>query len=133
MPGWLSALPWLIAAAGLVVGGGGTLWFKGKYHQCTAAREADRLAAEQARSAALEAARVASDRIITEQAQAIAATANRAAPVIERIIHATVTNSCGPVVRDAARGVRDILNAGGGQAEAGGGSPAAVPTAPDRR
>lgn len=127
---WLVALPWLIAAFGLVAGGGGTLWYRSEYHECVAAREADRTAAEKAKNAALDAARVKSDQIITEQAQALAATANKAGIYVEKIIHVPVTTDCvkSPAMRAATDGVRDIIGSpGGGAAAAGSGAPAAVP------
>lgn len=126
----LSSLPWLIAAVGLIVGGGGTLWYRSEYHQCVAAREADRTAAERARNEAIEAARVKSDQIINDQARALAETAAKVGTINERIVRVPVTTACAasPAVRAAADGVRAIIGPpGGGQAPAVSGSPAAVP------
>jgi uncharacterized protein YaiL (DUF2058 family) len=108
---WLSALPWLIAAFGLVAGGGGTLWYRSEFHECVAAREADRTAAEKAKNAALDAARVKSDQIITEQAKALAETAAKVSTVTERIIQIPVTTACAtsPAMRAGTQGVRDLL------------------------
>ncbi len=107
----LSSLPWLIAAFGLVVGGGGTLWFRGQYHECVAAREADRTAAEKAKNAALDAARVKSDQIIEEQAKALAVTAARVSTVTERIIRIPVSTACAQseAMRAGTEGVRNLL------------------------
>lgn len=127
---WLSTLPWLIAAFGLVAGGGGTLWYRSEFHQCAAAREGDRVAAEKARAAALAEAQARSDAIIVDQAQRLAETARRANTVRERIVHAPVTTSCAqsPAVRAALDGLRGITGpAGGGDPQAGRGAAAAVP------
>jgi hypothetical protein len=124
--------PWVLLLIVGLAGVAGTGWYRMRWEGCVAARAEDRVKAEQAKSAALEHAKNTSDAIIVEQAQALAATANRAAPVVERITHAPVTTGCGPVLRDAARGVRSILDSGGGETQAGGGPPAAVPAAKGR-
>lgn len=126
----LSALPWLVAAFGLLAGGGGALWYRGQYHACATAREADRTAAEKAKNEALADAQKRSDAIIVEQAQRLAETAQRANTVRERIIYAPVTKTCAdsPAVRAAIDGVRTITGSpGGGDPQTRSGAPAAVP------
>lgn len=132
---WLVALPWLIAAFGLVAGGGGTLWFRSEYEGCVAAREADRTAAEKAKNAAIAKAQATSDAIITEQAKALAETAAKVGGITERIIHVPVTTACAssPAVRAALDGLQSITGPpGGGDPQAQRGPPAGVP-APVRR
>jgi len=127
---WLRALPWLIAALGLVVGGGGALWYRSEYHKQVAAREAGRTAAEKAAREALAQAQARSDTIIVEQAQRIAEIAQRANTVRERIIYAPVTNVCAtsPAVRAALGGLQSRSRpSDGGDPKAGGDTPAAVP------
>ncbi len=133
--GWLTALPWLIAAFGLVAGGGGTLWYRSEYHECVSAREADRTAAEKAKNAAVAKAQATSDAIITEQAKALAETAAKVGGIRERIIHVPVTTACAssPAVRAALDGLQSIAGpAGGGDPQAKRGAPAALP-APAKR
>jgi hypothetical protein len=131
----LSALPWLIAAFGLIAGGGGTLWYRSEYHECTAAREADRTAAERAKNAAVAKAQATSDAIITEQARALAETAAKVGGIRERIISVPITTACAssPAVRAAIDGLRSITGSpSGSDPQAVGGPPAALP-APGRR
>lgn len=120
--------PWVLLAIVGIAGLAGTGWYRMRYHDCEAARAEDRVKAEQAKSAALEKAKETSDRIITEQAQALAESAAKAGGIIERIIHVPVTTVCRdtPAMRAATDGVRELLAPRGGQGEAGGKSPPAV-------
>lgn len=114
---WKWLLP-LVLFAGLAVDDG--------YHRialgnCHAARAADRVAAEKAKAEAVQHAQDTSDAIITAQAQALAETAAKVGGITERIIHVPVTTACAqsPAMRAASNGMRELLNAGGGQAPAG--------------
>lgn len=126
--------PWVLLAIACAMGAAGTGWYRMRWEGCVAARADDARKAEQAKAEALQKAQASSDRIITEQAQVLALTAGKAGSVTERIIHVPVTTACvqSPAVRAAVDGVRDILAPGGGQADAGGRAPPAVPAAKAR-
>lgn len=109
---------WREGLIGLLLVACALLYARGEH--CNAARAADRSAAEQAKSAALEDAQRRSDAIITEQARALAETAARAATIRERIVHVPVSTACSssPAVRLGLDGVRELRSAGGGAAPA---------------
>lgn len=98
------------------------------YLDCKADRAADHLAAERAKAEALADAQRRSDAIVTEQAAALAATAQKAGTFTERIIRVPVTNTCAASdpVRIGIDGVRAILGAGRRDAEAERRAPPAV-------
>lgn len=112
--------PWILLLIACAIGAAGTGWYKMRHEGCVAARAEDRAAAEKARSEALEHARDTSDRIIAEQAQALAQTASKAQTVTERIIRVPVTTACAgaPAVVDALGSLRGLLDSGGGEAPA---------------
>lgn len=120
----LRLVPWAIAA--LAIGFG--LLELANYRGEVVARAEDRRLAEKARADALEDARQRSDRIITEQAEALAQTASKVQGITERIIHVPVTMACAqsPAMRAATDGVRELFGAGGGQTPAGSGAAPAV-------
>ncbi len=62
--------------------------------------------------------------LIVNQAHQLAELSTRATTVISRIDHATKTTGCGPVMRDASRGLHELFG-GAGQPPAGR-QPAAV-------
>ena len=64
--------------------------------------------------------------LVAHQATEIAALQDKAQTVITRIDNAPKTIGCGPVMRDASRGVRELFNSAGG-APAGRRPAAAVP------
>jgi hypothetical protein len=121
LPSWAP-----LALVGLLVAGlvGGLFALRASWQAEGAARvvAADQkaLIEQQKRDAALSAA------IITQQAEQLAALSARANTVIRRIDHAPVTTGCGPVMRDASRGLRELLGGPGG-APAGRQPAAAVP------
>jgi hypothetical protein len=121
LPSWVP-----FAAVGVLVLGlaGGLLALRESWQAEGAARviAADQKAVieQQKRDAALSAA------IIGRQAEQLAALAAKANSVITRIDHAPVTTGCGPVMRDASRGLRELFN-GPGQPAAGRQPAAAVP------
>jgi hypothetical protein len=121
-----------LAALAVAAAGVQTLrlaWAEGEISDCKLAREEERRLAEKAKADALQDAQLRSDAIVASQAEALAKTAAKAGGIIERIIHVPVTNGCGPVMRDASRGVHELFGrqAGGGAAEAERGAPAALP------
>jgi hypothetical protein len=75
---------------------------------------------QQRRDAALSAA------IITQQAEQLAALSAQANTIVKRIDNAPQTTGCGPVMRDASRGVHALFN-GTGAAPAGRQPAAALP------
>lgn len=93
----------------------GLLWYRGEYEACSGG---------QARAIA-DAQKKADDlanELIIAQAAAMAATEKTVTVFRDRIVNAPTTNTCGPTVRDAARGVRSLL----GEPDAQRGAPAAV-------
>jgi hypothetical protein len=64
--------------------------------------------------------------LVARQAAEIATLQNKAQTVITRIDHAPKTTGCGPVMRDASRGVRELFDGAGG-APAGRQPAAALP------
>jgi hypothetical protein len=64
--------------------------------------------------------------LVANQAAEIAALQDKAQTVITRIDNAPKTTGCGPVMRDASRGVRELFNGAGG-APAGRQPAAAMP------
>lgn len=128
---WRWLLP-LVLLASLAIDDG--------YHRialanCHEARAADKVAAEKARSEAIAHAQATSDRIITEQAQALAVTAAKVGGITERILHVPISTACAssPAMRAAVDGVRDLFRPGGGASDAGGGPAPAVPGSGPRR
>jgi hypothetical protein len=67
-----------------------------------------------------------SAKLVANQAVEIAALQDKAQTVITRIDNAPKTTGCGPVMRDASRGVRELFNGTGG-APAGRQPAAALP------
>lgn len=116
LPAVLRFAPWALAGVFLL----GALFYRGQYLGEIAARAEDRAAAEQARTAALEDAQARSDAIITQQAQALAATAAKTTAIRERIIHVPVSTACvsAPAVQLGIDGVRSTIGSGGGGAQA---------------
>lgn len=70
--------------------------------------------------------------LLTHQAAEIASLQDRAQTVITRIDNAPKTTGCGPVMRDASRGVRELFNSAGGT-PAGRQPAAAMPGSGTRR
>lgn len=114
----------LVVLLGVAVGYG--LLERGNYEGEVAARAGDKAAAEHAALVATQAAQALSDELIIAQAANFAVTEKTVTVYQDRIVHAPTTNACGPTVRDAAAGVRQILNSGGSQAPAVSPTPAAV-------
>lgn len=107
--------PWVpFAAIGLllVAVGAGFFALKASWQAEGAARvvAADRQAVieQKERDAALSAA------LIARQAAQLADLSARAQTVIRRIDNAPRTSGCGPVMRDASRGVHDLFSGAGG-------------------
>ena len=70
-------------------------------------------------------ARLSAD-LVARQAAEIATLQEKAQTVITRIVNAPSTSGCGPVMRDASHGVRELFDGAGGK-DAGRQPPAAVP------
>lgn len=111
--------PWVLALAGVL----GLLWYRAEYKQEVAGRLADKAAAleevarEQKKAAAL------SDELVIQQAIAMAVTSKKAGNYVEQIRKAPDAERR----RIGSRGVRDLIQGGGGGPPALGGAPAAVP------
>lgn len=113
MPSWLSVvwkcLPWAVCALGIMFG----VWERGSAMSAEAslasfqAQDAQAVAAQKVADAATSAA------LIKQRDADEAALQDQINQLMEKVHNAPVTNSCGPVVRDAARGVRDILGGAG--------------------
>lgn len=58
-------------------------------------------------------ARLSAD-LVARQAAEIAALQDKAQTVITRIVNAPSTSGCGPVMRDASRGMRELFDGAGG-------------------
>jgi hypothetical protein len=106
--------PWVpLAAAGvlLVALVGGFFALKASWQAEGAAKviadDQKAVIEQQAKDAKLSAV------IVANQAAEIADLQNRAQTVITRIDHAPVTTGCGPVMRDASHGVRDLFGGAG--------------------
>ena len=101
----------------------GLLWFRGQYEGEKAARITDR-AAEQAKVLEIQLRAAAlSDELIIRQAIAIGNSSNKAGSYVSQIRSAPDADRR----RVASRGVRDLVQGGGGGPPAVGGAPAAVP------
>jgi hypothetical protein len=55
-----------------------------------------------------------SNQLVADQAAEIAQLQDRAQTVVTRIVNAPATSGCGPVMRDASRGVHELFQQGGG-------------------
>jgi hypothetical protein len=107
--------PWLpFAVAGVLIAGliGGFLALKAAWQAEGAARviAADRQAVieQKERDAALSVA------LITQQQEQLAALQAEANTIVRRIDNAPKTTQCGPVMRDASRGVHELFERAGG-------------------
>jgi hypothetical protein len=109
LPSWVP-----FAAVGVLVLGlvGGFVALKASWQAEGAARviAADRKAVieQQQKDARLSA------ELVNRQAAEIAVLQDKAQTVITRIDHAPKTTGCGPVMRDASRGMRELFNGAGG-------------------
>lgn len=125
----LAAVPlaWKVAGVAIllfVLGAIGVgLYLEGRSDGEAAIKAADAVAV----AAAQKKADDLGNELIIAQAAANAVTERTVTVYQDRIVHAPTTNTCGPVVRDAARGVRDTL--GGGEASPAGPARPAVPAA----
>jgi hypothetical protein len=121
LPSWVPFALVGVLVAGLV---GGFFALRASWQAEGAARvvAADQkaLIEQQKRDAALSAT------LIARQAEQLAELSTRANTVIRRIDNAPVTTGCGPVMRDASRGLRELFGGPGG-APAGRQPAAAVP------
>jgi hypothetical protein len=121
LPSWVP-----FAALGLLLAGlaGGVFALRAAWQAEGAARviAADQKAVieQQQKDARLSA------ELVAKQAVEIAALQDKAQTVITRIDNAPKTTGCGPVMRDASRGVRELFDGAGG-APAGRQPAAAVP------
>lgn len=113
MLSWIStawkALPWVLVALAVAFG----VWERGSADHAKAAlsdfkaKAAEAVAAQKIADAATSAA------LIAQREADLAALQGQVDQLMEKVRNAPVTNSCGPVVRDAARGVRNILRGAG--------------------
>jgi hypothetical protein len=101
----LGLAPWAIAALAVVAGGAGTLWYRGAYHALEASIA--RAVAEQQ-----EKDRALGERLLAEQRASLNALHDKTLASLKVVSDAPVTSTCGPVQRDASRGVRAILGGG---------------------
>jgi hypothetical protein len=117
-------VPIALVGALLLALAGGFFALKAAWQAEGAARviAADRQAVieQQRRDAALSAA------IVAQQAERLAALEARANTIVKRIDNAPKTNGCGPVMRDASRGLHELFNGARG-ADAGRQPAAALP------
>ncbi len=104
---WKWIVPVVLLAGVSIDDGLHRLWLA----ECQLARAEDKTAAEKAKTAALEDARIRSDAIITEQAQTIAKRAGQVNTITERIVHVPVTATCAqsPAMRAASEGMRELF------------------------
>jgi hypothetical protein len=122
----LAAIPvaWKIAGVAILLlvlsAAGAGLYAKGRSDGRLAIEAADAKAVADAQKKADDLA----NELIIAQAQAMAVTEKTVVQYRDRIVNAPKTSSCGPAVRDAAAGVRDILR--GGEADPAGSTGAAV-------
>ena len=125
LPTILSALknPWVLLLVACVAGAGSTAWYRMRWLDCSAGQE-------RAIADAQKKADDLANELVIAQAQAMAVTEKTVTVFRDRIVHAAQTNSCGPSVRDALRGVRATLD--GGQPDAPSGAPAGMHPAPTR-
>ena len=121
LPSWVPFAAIGVLAAGLV---GGSFALKASWQAEGAAQviAADQkgVIEQQQKDARLSAA------LVAHQAAEIAVLQDKAQTVITRIVNAPKTTGCGPVMRDASRGVRELFDGAGG-APAGRQPAAAVP------
>jgi hypothetical protein len=121
LPSWVPVAAVGVLLAGLV---GGFFALKASWQAEGAAKviAADQKAVieQQQKDARLSA------ELVAQQAAEIATLQDEAQTVITRIDNAPKTTGCGPVMRDASRGVRELFNGAGG-APAGRQPVAAVP------
>ena len=125
--------PWVLVIVVSVIGIGGTGWYRMEWKSEVVAFGAYRYEEAKAVAAAQEKASRLSDELIIAQAASMAVTEKTVTVYRDRIAHAPQTNSCGPVLRDAARGVLDTLQPVSGQPEAGSGAAPAMRAAPRGR
>lgn len=109
LPSWaglaFKLAPWAIALLCLVFG----LWERGNALSADSAFEKFKADAAAAVAAQKIADAAESQKLLDEQAKRLAELRGQVSQLLQKIHHAPITNSCGPTVRDAARGVRDIL------------------------
>ncbi|MBN9086261.1 MAG: hypothetical protein J0J01_05095 [Reyranella sp.] len=121
LPSWLPFAATALLLAGLV---GGYFALRSAWRAEAAAGviAADQKAVidQQRRDAAL------SKQIIARQAEQLAALEEKANAIVKRIDNAPKTTGCGPVMRDASRGLHELFGGAGG-APAGRQPAAAVP------
>jgi hypothetical protein len=94
--------PWVLLIIACTLGIGGTGWYRMKWLGEVSGRQ----------EAIIEAQKKADDlanELIIAQAAAFAVTEKTVTVFKDRIIHAPTTSTCGPTVRDAARGVLETL------------------------
>ena len=113
MLNWLSiawkALPWVLVACAVVFG----VWERGSADSARADLADFKTKAAQAVAAQKVADAATSAAVLAERDKSLDALQGQVNSLMEKIRNAPVTNSCGPVVRDAARGVHDILRGAG--------------------
>ncbi len=114
--------PWVLVIVVSVIGVGGTGWYRMRWLSEISGRQEAVIAAQKK-------ADTLANELVIAQAQAMAVTEKTVTVYRDRIAHAAQTNTCGPVIRDALRGVRDTV---GSQPDSLGGAPAAVRPAPAR-
>lgn len=122
LPSWV---PFAAVGLLLLALGGGVLALRSawKAEGAAAVVAADKQAVidQQRRDAQL------SGEIIARQQQQLAALSARANTIVRRIDNAPTTTGCGPVMRDASRGLHELFQQRAGGADAGRQPAAAVP------
>lgn len=93
--------PWVLLLAACLIGIAGTGWYRMQWLSVVAGQE-------RAISQAQKKADALANELIIAQAAAMAANEKTVTVYRDRIINAPLTNSCGPAVRDALRGLRDL-------------------------
>lgn len=104
-----------IALAGLLaLSVTGLLWYRSQYEAEVAGRLADRAAAQQALIEQRDRDARLSAQLIAHQAAALAALRQEAGTLVRKIDNAPQTHQCGPVMRDASRGLYELFGGGAG-------------------
>lgn len=93
--------PWVLVAIVGVLGIGGTGWYRMQWLSVVAGQER---AISQAQKKADELA----NELVILQAAAMAANEKVHTVYRDKVVNAPLTNTCGPVVRDALRGVHEL-------------------------
>ena len=105
MTPWLRSAPWIVAATAILLGLLGVLHYRDAYHALQA-----RIAAAVAEQA--ERDRALSAELLDAQRRQLETLHARTISQLKVVANEPVTHDCGPVMRAASHGVRQILGGG---------------------